>query len=184
MKRLISALIRNLFFIFISVGTLRAQTIDDAISFLNTNIPDWACERFAYGTTIPRITFKYYENMESGHLELMVKKPEYSFYTDYYSVDITLKEVMRVEIVNTGKNCGYIRIVTKEKGLMTINRNRDKLWTELNQDYYSVYNQIGWYDDNIRLRIDEDFKPNSERVKKAIEFLAVKSGAKLVESHF
>jgi hypothetical protein len=168
--------------LFISSIALGAQTNKDAVEFLNMNVPEWSCEKYGYGTDLPRLTFTLMD--DESKLQLMVKLPEYSSSTGYYSVTINLSEVKRVEIVKTNTGCAFIRILTHPKGLMSISRNRNKEITNLDQNVYAYYYKYSWADENIRLRNDDSFGERAERVKKALEFLAVNNGARLETSHF
>jgi hypothetical protein len=164
-------------FLGLSYLSARAQTNKEALDFLKLNVSEWACEKYAYGTDVQRLSFNLVNN--ESELELMVKQPEYSSQTGYYRVSIKLREITQIEVVNTGKSCGFIRIQTNPKGLTSTSYDRNKQLTNPYQNVYAFYEKYYWADENIRLRLDDNFAKNAERVVKALKFLALKNGASL-----
>ena len=171
------------FLLFMTAQNICAQTNREALDFLNMNVPEWACEKYAHGTGIPRIAFSLLNN--ESELQIMVKMPEYSSTSGYYSVVIKLAEVKMVEVVETSNSCAYIRIVTEPRGLKVVFMDRQKSIRDLDQNVYAFYERNGlWVDDNIRLRNDVNFVAHANRIKTSIEFLARSNGARIVESQF
>ena len=157
------------------------QTFNDALRFLKLNEPEWACERFAEGTFKKRLEISKNEN--NSKLFFKIRDPSYSGMDDMYTfIEIDLSKVIMIESQNTSKECAGIRIITEPYGLA--GRSETVKGRTVIESYNKHYLTNGWSSDEIRIKNDNSFKEKSERIIKAIKFMALQNGAQLEESHF
>ena len=159
------------------------QSMSEALSFLKTNISDWACESVAHGTLIPRLTFSY--NYDSSKLIIKMKMPEYSGDSPQgYSIsEIELSEILRIDTSNS-KECAAIKIITRPMGIESYGTSRNGRVNISKAKFNEFYGQFGWINEDIRILNNYTFNERNDRILKAIKYMAVQNGAKLKETYF
>lgn len=100
-------------------------------------------------------------------------------------MEIKLADIKSIGIVdNDNEECRGIYIKTTPYGMegTVISRNGEEVMSaEFVNNAMEIY---GWIYDTIGLRVNESTTERSERVVKALKFLAEQAGAELTESHF
>jgi len=155
-----------------------SQSLNDAIDFLRVNEPNWACETVAQGTSIKRLSLSL---DDSKFLNLKIKLPEYTKQTGFLLNQIDLSKVIRIDINISNKNCQSILIFTKPNGIKSYRVSKLGEKTQLSDAFFI---ENGWFNDFFKLNSNISFKENSNRVKKALEFLAISNGAILEKQYF
>ena len=177
-----------LLFIDVSYG----QTFQDALNFLKINEPDWACEKFASGSLDKRLTFS--SNKESTHLTMKVALPKetinglnvlrenkFTFATNTTKID--LSKIKRIDI-QEATGCITILIVTEPYGIEGKVVGDYGYVIMSNSKYNTFLEENGWSDDAIKIKNNSYGLERANRIKKALEFMAVENGADLQESYF
>ena len=149
-----------------------SQTVEDAERFLQVNLRQWEC--LDDGTTI---------------LSMSESKEWLYVFENALGGEVTITEFKLAEIksISAGdeddEQCRGIYISTSPEGInqQTLEGENVKRSSE---DMDLWFEASGWVSDCIRLRVNESTTERSERVVKALKFLAEQAGAELTESHF
>lgn len=174
---------KKIFFFLLFVPLVSfGQSMNEALDFLKLNISNWACEKVAHGTLIERISFSY--NYNFTKLIIKTKLPEYSETNGYSVNEIELSKILRIEAESNSAKCAGIRIILEPFGIQSyvISRNGNISVSKSKMNEFFI--ERGWVNESIRIKNDYSFYDRSERIKKALEFMAVKNGAILKESYF
>jgi hypothetical protein len=157
-----------LFFIF--YFSVFSQTNTEAITFLNQNCNNWAEERIAKGTFDLRLRFELFDSI------LFIKEytPAIYYPAEAFYIYIKLSEIEKIEYDNRTFN-----ICTKPNGMKAFikYKNKDDMEEFDPSKHY-------WCYDGIKLRNAPETTERSERITKALKFLAENNGAILKKSSF
>ena len=162
-------------FLFILIANfVSGQTKQESVEFLKEYVNDWSIETFAEGTFNRRLEFK----IEEPYLVIREYFPSSSF-AEYGIIKIYMNKITRVELQNEYN----IVIYTEPNGFKLLSKSKNSgIEEEMNAENYAA--AMGWKYDSIKLKANIDRPKRAERIIKAIEFLAVDSGAALKESAF
>ena len=167
---------KNLLFALILLPLVSfSQTADDAISFLQINLTHWLCEEAKLISI----------GVKGEHKEILYLSQNYNDNQEILLMEIKLADIKSIGIVdNDNEECRGIYIKTAPYGMegTVISRNGEVVKSA--EFVNNAMEFIGWIYDTIGLRVNESTTERSERVVKALKFLAEQAGAELTESHF